>query len=54
MAREGVGGKLDGVRRRDRLVDAGEHDGRPNLRLEDALLLALIREHPEKDPAKIK
>ena len=29
-------------------------DGRPDLRLEDRLLEALIREHPERDPAKIK
>ena len=39
----------------------GTHDGRPNVRRtekgfveSDQLLEALIKEHPEKDPAKIK
>lgn len=40
--------------RRAGLVYEGDHDGRLSLRLEDPLLEALIKEHPEKDPANVK
>jgi len=40
----------------NRMEDSGVHyrPGDQDLRLHDPLLEALIKEHPEKDPAKIK